>query len=333
MNFLFVMDPLETVDVCKDTSYIFMAGAVRRGHRVHYVPAGGISLDRGRVVFDALPVVPTLKQERPFDRGTWTRLSSDTAQRGTEPDRAVHAVFIRSDPPFDARYLMDTWLLDRLPTHVPVINSPSGIRTVNEKLWATQFTDIIPPTCVTAGESLYRDFLNEHGKIVAKPTDGHGGQGVFIVERGESNAGVIFETLTAHGSREVILQPYVEEAARGDKRILLLDGEPLGAVLRLHAEGEHRNNLFVGGKPMPSHITGRDEQIIRTLRPHLRALGLHFVGIDVIGDYLIEVNVTSPTCLQEINRLTGQSLEARVVEYVERLVSLPTGADAARVGA
>lgn len=309
MNFLFLMDPLESVNVSKDTSFIFMVGAARKGHKVFYVPAGGISLDRGRVVFEALPVTPRVDQGDPFERGEWTRLS----------DGEVDAVFVRSDPPFDQRYLMDTWLLDRLPATVPVVNSPSGIRTVNEKLWATQFTEIVPPTLVTSRRDLCDAFLAEHRKIVAKPTDGHGGQGVFIVERGESNAAVIFETLSDQGRREVILQPYIKEAATGDKRIILLDGEPLGAVLRVHGEGEHRNNFFAGGKPHKAGIAENDLRIIATLRPHLRRLGLHFVGIDVIGDYLIEVNVTSPTCVQEINRLDGVRLEDRVIESVERL--------------
>ncbi len=311
MNFLFVMDPLETVKVSKDTSFIFMVGAVRRGHKVFYVPSGGVSLDRGRVLFEALPVIARMDPDQPFERGRWTRLD----------DRQVDAVFIRSDPPFDQRYLMDTWLLERLPVGVPVINSLAGIRTVNEKLWATQFTDIIPPTMVTSQKELYDAFLAEQGTIVAKPTDGHGGEGVFIVRRGDSNAAVIFELLSDHGRREAILQPFVQAAEEGDKRILLLDGRPLGAVLRVHGEGEHRNNFYAGGKPAPTTITDRDRHIIDTLAPHLRELGLHFVGIDVIGDYLIEVNVTSPTCLQEINQLYGLRLEDRVIEYVEGLVS------------
>lgn len=314
MNLLFIMDPLESVDVCKDTSFAFMTGAVRRGHTVFYVPAGGISLDRGRVVFDCLPVVPRpdLQETRGFERGQWTRMS----------DEQVGAVFIRSDPPFDDRYLMDTWLLDRLPRtprNIPVINSPHGIRTVNEKLWATQFVDLVPPTVVTGKRDLFADFLAEHGQIVAKPTHGHGGMGVFFIKRGDSNATVIFEMLTDHGRKEAILQPFVKEAEVGDKRILLLEGEPLGAVLRVHSGSDHRNNFFAGGKPQATQITARDRQIIDTLRPHLKALGLPFVGIDVIGDFLIEVNVTSPTCLQEMNRLYGQQLEDRVIEHVEGL--------------
>jgi len=311
MNLLFVMDPLESVDVCKDTSFIFMVGAVRRGHRVYYVPAGGISLDRGQVLFDCLAVVPRQDASNPFERGSWTRLSHDQIQ----------AVFVRSDPPFDDRYLMDTWLLDRLPPHIPVINAPHGLRTVNEKLWATQFLDLVPPTVVTGKRDLFHAFLAEHRQIVAKPTHGHGGMGVFFIQRGDSNAAVIFEMLTDHGRKEAILQPFVQEAQVGDKRILLLDGDPLGAVLRVHGEQDHRNNFFAGGKPNAAQITARDRQIIDTLRPHLRQLGLRFVGIDVIGDYLIEVNVTSPTCLQEMNNLYGQRLEERVIEHVEELVS------------
>jgi glutathione synthase len=312
MNFLFVMDPLETVDVRKDTSFIFMVGAVRRGHSVFYVPSGGssITLDRGRVLFDCLPVVPRTGGGEAFDRGQWTRLADDR----------VDAVFIRSDPPFDELYLIDTWLLSCLPPRIPVINSPHGLRTVNEKLWATRFTDLVPPTLVTSRADLFRDFLARHGQIVAKPAQGHGGMGVFFIRGGDSNAAVIFEMLTDHGRRAAILQPFVKEAAAGDKRILLLDGQPLGAVLRVHSDEDHRNNFFAGGKPAPAQITARDEQIIATLRPHLAQLGLQFVGIDVIGDKLIEVNVTSPTGLQEMNRLYDVRLEERVIEHVEELV-------------
>lgn len=314
MNFVFVMDPLESVDACKDTSFIFMVGAVRRGHRVFYVPCGGISLDGARVLFEATAVTPAPGSRPPFDRGEPVSLG----------DEKVDAVFIRTDPPFNERYLMDTWLLDRLPAAMPVINAPRGLRTVNEKLWATQFTDLIPPTRVTGRREHFRAFLAEHGQIVAKPVQGHGGMGVFFIKAGDSNATVIFEMLTDHGRRPAILQPFVEAARIGDKRILLLDGQPLGAVLRVHDEADHRNNFFAGGKPVAAEITPRDRQIIQTLRPHLAELGLHFVGIDVIGDYLIEVNVTSPTCLQEMNRLYGRQLEEKVIEHVERLVHSPT---------
>ncbi len=310
MKFLFLMDPLESVDPLKDTSYIFMVGAHRRGHEISYLAPGGISCQGSEVLFEAEPVVPTPDADQPFQRTAPRRVTA--AQ--------VDAVFIRLDPPFDQRYLQSTWLLDHAAAEFVTINSTHGLRTVNEKLWSAQFTEISPSTLITSRRDLLDEFLKAHGEIIAKPTDGHGGEGVFRVKRGDPNAAVIFETLTLKGTQEMIAQQYLPQAAEGDKRILLLNGEPLGAVLRLHNESDHRNNFFAGGSAHPAEITPQDQRIITALGPRLRELGLHFVGIDIIGDKLIEVNVTSPTCLQEINRLKNLQLEDQVIAYVEDLV-------------
>ncbi|MDH3584482.1 MAG: glutathione synthase [Phycisphaerae bacterium] len=314
MNFLFLMDPLETVAVSKDTSFIFMVGAHRRGHEVFYLPSGGISIDHGQPVFDVVSVVPDPElgaaPAGPFQRG-----AARSLQVGE-----VDAIFIRSDPPFDQQYLMNTWLLDHVPARVPVINSPAGVRTVNEKVWSVQFTELMPPTVITRSHRRFEDFRADQGRVIAKPTDGKGGEGVFLIDPGDKNAAVIFETLSHNGRREVMVQAYLPQATEGDKRIILLDGEPIGALLRLHSKDDHRNNFFAGGKPLPVELNARDLQIVAELKPHFKRLGLHFVGIDIIGDCLIEVNVTSPTCVQEINRLYDVRLEEQVVEYVERLV-------------
>ncbi len=317
MLLLFLMDPLERVKPEKDTSFAFMLGAQRRGHQVCYLPQGGISLREDRVSFDVVPVTARRDPAAPFVRGAPRRLDAEE----------VGAVLVRTDPPFDERYLMDTWLLERVAARVPVINEPAGLRAVNEKLWVTRFCELTPPTLVTRRRELFDEFLARHRDLVAKPTGGFGGAGVFRVRAGDSNAAVIFETLTRHGATELIAQPFLPEADLGDKRILLLDGEPLGAVLRVHAPGDHRNNFLAGGTAHAAELDERDLAIIATLRPHLRALGLHFVGLDVIGPYLIEVNVTSPTCLQEMNRLGGGlQLEDRVIAYVEELVARAAGA-------
>ncbi len=315
MNFLFLMDPLESVHRLKDTTYAFMTGAARYGHTVHYLPLDGISLLDGRLHFDAEEVVPTPDGPELFER------------KGAAPmlDDAADALFIRTDPPFDENYLVHTWLLDHAPASLVILNDPAGIRTVNEKIWALRFTHLVPPSLVTPSEERARAFIAEHGTVVAKPTGGHGGKGVFVIREGEPNANVILETLMKKGREAVIIQKYVPEAVAGDKRILLLAGEPLGAVLRLHGEEDHRNNFFAGGTAHPAELTDLDREIIDTLAPHLRALGLAFVGIDVIGETLIEVNVTSPTCLQEMNRLYTLQLEDRVIEYVERQVQLKRG--------
>src|SRR3989338_1153264 len=310
MNFLFFMDPLNTVIMEKDTTFALMLGAHRKGHKIFYIPDGGVSFREGQLFFTATPVVPQRNAERPFVEQEPLILD--------ETD--VHVIFIRNDPPFDQQYLFNTWMLDKLVHHVPIINSPHGIRTVNEKIWATQFTSIVPKTLVSRQKDDLVDFIHDLKHVVAKPIDGFGGQGIFQVKEGDLNTNVILETLTNSWKQDIILQQYVPAAQNGDKRILLLDGEPLGAVLRVHSRDDHRNNFFAGGKPHAAEITERDQEIIETLSPHLKRLGLYFVGIDIIGDYLIEVNVTSPTCLQEMNRLTGQELEDRVIEFAENLV-------------
>jgi glutathione synthase len=309
MDFVFLMDPLASIAIYKDTSFAFMLGAARRGHNIFYVPASGIHLTDAGVSFTATPVTPKGDVDEPFVCESPGRIDGAN----------VDAVFVRTDPPFDDQYLMNTWLLDQLPAHVFVFNSPRGLQTVNEKVWTVRFRELIPPTLVSSDIERFKEFLDTHGKIVVKPTNSFGGAGVFIIEAGDSNAPVIFETLSNDG-RPIIAQRYVPESVNGDKRILLLDGESLGAVLRVHSEGEHRNNFFAGGNPVATEITDRDHDIIAALKPQLRALGLAFVGIDVIGDYLIEVNVTSPTCLQEMNELYDVQLEDAVIDFVEKQV-------------
>lgn len=311
MNFLFLMDPLNTVIMDKDTSFILMLNAHRRGHKICFVPDGGITRVNGKIRFHATAVTPQQIPEHPFIEHAPLTLSEDE----------VDIVFLRGDPPFDEQYLINTWLLDLLPARIPVINRPGGVRTVNEKIWAAQFTSITPPTLVGRHRNDILKFLREHKNIVAKPTSGHGGRSVFHIQTAGPNTNVILETLTSQWQRDIIVQKYIPESAGGDKRILLLNGEPLGAVLRRHAEDDHRNNFCAGGKPLPADITKRDTEIINVLKPHLRVLGLYFVGIDIIGEYLIEVNVTSPTCLQEMNRLYNVHLDDRVMDFCEGLIA------------
>ena len=310
MNFLFLMDPLSTVIPDKDTSLILMLGAHRRGHSVYFVGDGGITLHNGALHFQTQQIIPQENSNNPFPQRTPKKLS----------DKDIDGVFIRSDPPFDAQYLLNTWLLDRLPKHIPVVNRPSGLRTVNEKIWAAQFTALVPRTVVGCNREDLLDFLTQEKEIIVKPTDGFGGVSVFHINFQDTNAKVILETLTHQWTKDIIVQQYIPASKDGDKRILLLNGEPLGAILRLHAQGDHRNNMFAGGKPLACEITARDKEIIETLAPELQKLGLYFVGIDIIGEYLIEVNVTSPTGIQEMNRIYKKQLEEKVIEFAEELV-------------
>jgi glutathione synthase len=309
MRFLFLMDPLETVKINKDTSFAFMEAAHERGHEGYYVAKGAIFLLDGQVFFHAIQVTPQREPEQPFIVGRSVMLAA----------QETDAVFIRPDPPFDEEYLMNTWLLDLASRDTFVINDPAGVRTVNEKIWATQFTDFIPRTLITRRQEDYAAFLREEQEIIVKPTNGHGGKSVFHVREGDLNANVVFETLTNMGRFEVVVQEYLPAATEGDKRILLLDGDYLGAVLRVHSEYDHRNNFFAGGSAQEAVITPREREIIAGLKPHLQSLGLYFVGIDIIGDALVEVNVTSPTGIQEASNFAGERLADRVIDFVEQM--------------
>lgn len=311
MNLVFLMDPLETVVMRKDTTFALMQGAQRRGHAIWFLPEGGLTLTGRGLRFAVRRVRTQPDEQAPFVQDGVAVLSQDE----------VAAVFIRTDPPFDEEYLMHTWLLDRLPSRIPVLNRPAGIRAANEKIWAMQFADWMPATMVSRQMGELRAFLADELDVIAKPTSGYGGQAVFHLRRGDTNTAVALEMLTGNGRREIILQRYVPAAQAGDKRILLLNGEILGAVLRVHGVGDHRNNFFCGGRPEAVEVTARDRQIVAAIAPALRDHGLYFVGIDIIGDYLIEINVTSPTCLQEMNRLYGQALEDRVIAFAEQLIA------------
>jgi glutathione synthase len=310
MKFLFLMDPLETVIFEKDTTFMLMLRAHNKGHDVYFLPEDGISFVEGKVYFHVTKVTPQPIAHMPFKEEHAARLSQDD----------IHAVFVRPDPPVDEQYIMNTWLLDHLPKHIAVVNSPSGIRTVNEKVWASQFKSITPPTIISTNKMELMEFVAKHKNVIAKPTHAFGGQNVFHIEKRNTNTKVILETLSENYNKAIVVQKYIPESKKGDKRILLLGGNILGALVRMHAEGEHRNNFYAGGKPLPTTINANDKKIVSVLRPHLQKLGLHFVGIDILGDYLIEVNVTSPTCLQEMNRLYNVRLEEKVIDFVEKLI-------------
>ena len=303
MKILFLMKPLAYVKPDKDTSLLLMQASQRLGHDIYFLPQGGASVTPDGLVFDGILIACTGNKEFPFD----------VRQRERLHENDVDVIFIRTDPPFDDAYLHDMWVLDRLSDRVRCINSPAGIRTVNEKLWLTQFKDLIPKTWVTTSRDMLEAVLSEQGQLILKPTNGFGGQSIFLLLQDDVNKHVILDTMFAKNTVYVVAQEVLADAAQGDKRILLCDGEPIGAVLRVHPVDDHRNNLDSGGQAFATEITGRDQDIIDVLKPQLLSLGLRFVGIDVIGDYLIEVNVTSPTCLQELNTLDGYAHEDELV--------------------
>lgn len=307
MNMLFWIDRPESLHPDKDTSLAFMREAQARGHQIYYLSSHGVTVSDGQVRFHVHKVSVNKY---------W---ALDVSEEGTVlTDDDVDVVVIRKDPPFDEDYLRQTWLLDLVGAKVFVSNHPTGVRTVNEKIWVSQFTDLCPQTRISSFKEDYENFLHEHKLVVLKPYDSFGGQGVCVVDRDDWNKNALFELLSQGGRKPVVMQEFLSESQKGDKRVLLLDGEVLGAVLRKHSSGDHRNNFMAGGHALPCEVTAREQQAIAVLRPHLKALGLHFVGLDFIGERLIEVNVTSPTCLREMNHLYQQKLESQVIDFFEK---------------
>lgn len=308
MRHLFIMDPLESVKPWKDTTYFLMLAAAAHGHEVYTMAQTDLVLRHQKVFAHARPVELFEDPGRPFEIGDFEELDVSS----------VDVVWERTDPPMNRRYLYASLILDFLPDRVRVINRPSAIRDWNEKLSALRFPDFTPATLVSCRFDEISDFAAHHERITLKPVDGHGGKGVEFVHANAPDLEAIVNRVTANGRRWVIAQEYLALASEGDKRILLLDGEPLGAVLRLHAEGSELNNLDQGGSANPTNLTARDLEICAEVGPALRDAGILFSGIDIIGGQLIEVNVTSPTGLQESTQFAGEPLHHRIIEYLER---------------
>jgi glutathione synthase len=309
MRFAFLMDPIERVLVDKDTTFALMLEAQRRGHEVFTLGSADLIGARGGVY-------GTLSR---------TRVRAVAAPNHFERDApevvdlaTLDAVFIRTDPPFDAQYLYNTLLLEQVRGQVLVVNDPRGIRDANEKLYAMHFPSVTPRTIVSAKEADIRAFLEElGGPGVMKPLDGAGGRGIMVVDLADKNFRSIVETLTLEGRRFAMVQEFLPAVREGDKRVLLLDGEPLGAILRVPREDESRSNIHVGGRVEPCDLDEHDRAIIEAVGERLRRDGLYFVGLDVIGGRLTEVNVTSPTGIQELSRFTGSQPEAKVIAWTE----------------
>ncbi|RMH41529.1 MAG: glutathione synthase [Deltaproteobacteria bacterium] len=310
MRFLFIVDPLDRLDLAGDTSYALMLEAASRGHEVWTCQPEHLSLEHDDPVAAAQRTAVGLA-DAPQD-------AFRAEERATIPIEAVDAVLMRKDPPVDVAYLHATWLLDRARDKTLVVNDPRGLREFNEHLAVLDFPELTPPTIVTRDRTRIAQFLDEQGgAIVVKPVDGFGGLGVFLVRRGDPNTSALLETATQHGRAWAIAQRYIPEAVDGDKRILLLDGQPIGAVLRVPQGAEARGNLHVGGRAVATAIDDADWAIIRAVAPRLRELGLYFVGLDVIGGRLTELNVTSPTGIRHIDALEGGSRAAVVLDWLE----------------
>ncbi|MGE4659252.1 MAG: glutathione synthase [Arenicellales bacterium] len=307
MRHAFIMDPLERVKPHKDTTYFLMLAACERGHETFYIDPTTLSLHHNEVYASAVKVKVSKDHQHPFVSEPQTSLALAT----------MDTVWIRQDPPFDRSYFYVTLLLDCLPEHVQVVNRPVTVRNWNEKLAALRYPAFTPATLVSRSTQEISQFLKEQERITVKPVDGHGGKGIIFLDAGEPALSEKLHSATHEGRHWVVAQQYLPAASDGDKRILLLDGEPLGAILRVHAEGAELNNLDQGGSAQPAELDGRDREICEAMQHDLVRHGVRFAGIDVIGGMLIEVNITSPTGLQEMSRFDKEDYHHRVLESLE----------------
>ncbi len=308
MRFLFVMDPPEKMLPDKDTSFAFIRAAQARGHECLHC----LAIDVFNIGQDVSAKARAIAV-------------SDTPPHSTLGEaqvvglEALDAVFIRKDPPFDAEYVHLTQQLDLVKARTLVLNDPRGLRDANEKLFAFHFSQYMPRSLVTADPARMLQFLEEvGGKAVLKPLDGAGGSGVVALERGDRNTRALIDLLTHEGQELALLQEFHPGVRQGDKRVLMLDGEPLGAILRVPREDDIRANIHVGGMVKQTRLTDEEEALVRYIGGSLRDYGLWFVGLDLIGGRLIEVNVTSPTGIQELGQFDGGDPAGRVVEWVEQ---------------
>jgi glutathione synthase len=307
-----IMDPIERINIDKDTTFVLMLEAQRRGHELHYMELADLFI-RGGTPRGRFTSVRVARAARHFELG----------ERTTAPLEDLDVILMRKDPPFDMTFFFATHLLSLVdPVKCLVMNSPQGLREANEKLYALRFPEQIPQTLVSSDMARLKEFMEElGGEMIIKPLDGCGGSGVFYLNVQDRNTNSILEAATDNGRRLIMGQRYLPEIRQGDKRIIVLDGQPLGAILRVPLEYETRGNIHVGGQVVHTSLTPRDLEICEALAPLLRNDGLYLVGLDVIGGFLTEVNVTSPTGIQEIDALDQVCLEAQVIDFVEKKVS------------
>ncbi len=302
------MDPLDKLDFGGDSTVALAIEAERRGHTVlHYLPRH-LSFRNGRVTARARPMSIDPDRDRRYTLG-----ALETIDLANDVD----IVLMRQDPPFDMSYITATHLLEHIQPVTLVVNDPVHVRNTPEKLFVTYFKHLMPETLITNDETEIRAFRAEHDDIIVKPLFGNGGAGVFHITPGDENLGSLLEIFEIFYREPIIVQRYLPEVRQGDKRVILVDGKAVGAINRIPAAGEARSNMHVGGKPVKCAMTQRDHEICETIGPALRERGLIFVGIDVIGDYLTEINVTSPTGIRELGRFDDISVETMIWDAIE----------------
>ncbi|WP_300060806.1 glutathione synthase [uncultured Roseobacter sp.] len=311
MKIAFQMDPIGDVDINADSSFRLAEEAQTRGHELFFYSPDHLAYQEGRIT------------ARGHDLRV-QRVQGAHAQLGDARDvdlAEFDVVWLRQDPPFDMHYITSTHLLDRLTPETLVVNDPFWVRNYPEKLLVLDFPDLTPPTCIARDLATIKSFKEKHGDIILKPLYGNGGAGVFRLDANDRNLTSLHELFTGFSREPLIVQKFLPDVSKGDKRVILVDGEAVGAINRVPAAGETRSNLHVGGRPEKIGLTERDREICAAIGPLLKEKGQIFVGIDVIGDYLTEINVTSPTGIQELERFDGVNIAAKIWEAIEARLS------------
>jgi glutathione synthase len=307
LNVAIQMDPIDSIDIDGDSSFVLALEAQRRGYDLHYYLPNALTFKDGKVSARSQALKVKREAGNHYEAGTIEPIDLST----------MDVILMRQDPPFDMSYITATHILEHIHPKTLVVNDPAHVRNAPEKIFVTRFPELMPPTLITSSREEILEFRTEHKDIIVKPLYGNGGAGVFHIQPGDENLSALLELFTEIYREPIIVQRYLPDVRAGDKRIILVDGKAVGATNRVPPEGEARSNMHVGGTPKPTTLTPREEEICETIGPDLKNMGLIFVGIDVIGDYLTEINVTSPTGLQEVNRFDNVCLEAGIWDAIE----------------
>lgn len=301
------MDHIAGINIAGDTTFALMLEGAKRGYALYHYTPDRLSLRDGRVEARLEPVTVRDEAGNPFDLG-----------EGVVTDLAsMDVVLLRQDPPFDMAYISTTHLLERIHPKTLVVNDPASVRNAPEKIFVTEFADLMPPTLISKDWDAIKAFRREHGDIIIKPLYGNGGAGVFRLTEGDQNLSSLLEIFETAYREPYVVQRYLPEVRAGDKRIILVEGEPVGAINRVPAENETRSNMHVGGRPETIELSDRDREICARIGPELRARGLTLVGIDVIGNWMTEINVTSPTGIREVGRFGGANIASLTWDAIE----------------
>jgi glutathione synthase len=307
MNVAFQMDPIGPIDIDADSTFRIAEEAQKRGHSLYYYTPDKLAYCEGRVTARGWPLIVRREKGNHFSLGDETEIDL----------RDMDVVWLRQDPPFDMGYITTTHILDMVHPQTLVVNDPFWVRNYPEKLLVLAFPDLTPPTMIARDLETLKTFRADHGDVILKPLYGNGGAGVFKLKAGDSNLASLHELFSGINREPLIMQKFLPAVSKGDKRVILVDGEPVGAINRVPAAGETRSNMHVGGRPEKVALTDRDRDICAAIGPLLREKGQVFVGIDVIGDWLTEINVTSPTGIQELERFDGTNVAEKIWQAIE----------------